>query len=341
MRRLAVAVTVLFTYMALVISMLIFSTSVSNNIVSDKDNKMKAQPLLTLFTTAIDIDWKKIIHNNTFRNWALLRPQVTPILYYGSNDTLHQKALYYGWHVIKVPRSNTKGTPILKNMFMETERKFSSHFYAYANADILFDGGLIKTLEKLSYLLQNTSQVLITGRRTNVPVDTSVTSLLDILKLKRGHAPFTDNAQDYFISIKNGYDWPSLPNVVVGRVGIDNWLVVNAIVTQKITIDVTETVTAVHQTGRGGNSEGWQVPEDELYYNYAQVGRHFDYSLGSTTCTEYKTTMNSNNEIGIKHRKTSETPCKDAFKRKGMVYNNMELLNLEEQITKYNISKMK
>ena len=228
--------------------MLVFSTTIWNQVVLDNDNKIKAQSLLTLFTTALDKDWKRMIHNNTFRNWALLRPHVTPVFYFGSNDTLHKTAQYYGWHVLRVPKSNTKGTPILKNMFMEMERTFSSHFYGYANADILFDEGLIKTLEKLIYFLQNTSQVLITGRRTNVPVDTSVTSLLDISELKRGHGPWIMMAMDYFISIKNGYDWPSVPNLVVGRVRIDNWLMVHAIVTNKITIDITETVSYTHLT---------------------------------------------------------------------------------------------
>ena len=93
MHRLATSIKVLLTSMLLVISMLVFCTTIWNQVILDNDNKIKAQPLLTLFTTAIDKDWKRIAYNNTFRNWALLRPHVTPVFYFGSNDTLHQNAL--------------------------------------------------------------------------------------------------------------------------------------------------------------------------------------------------------------------------------------------------------
>ena len=290
--------------------------------------------LLTLFTTALDKPWKRTIHNNTFRNWALLQPDVTPLLYYSRGDTLRQMALRNGWRVLKVPKTNSKGTPVLKTMFTETEKQFSSHFYAYANADILFDEGLIKTLKLLIRLLNSTRQVMITGRRVNVPVNMSVTSLRDVSMLRRNHKLFGDNAQDFFISFRNGYDWSSIPDFVVGRVGYDNWLVVHAIVKRMVVIDVTETVIAIHQSGMGGNFEGWAVSKDEKFHNYAQAGKSFDYSLGRTTCSEYKTKFNEDKYIIVQHRNASQTPCKNILQKAKVIYNDMKLLELQLQLKK-------
>ena len=39
-----------------------------------------------------------------------------------------------------------------------------------------------------------------------------------------------------------------MPEVVIGRVAYDNWLVLNAIKSKQVVVDVSKTVLAVHQT---------------------------------------------------------------------------------------------
>lgn len=54
-------------------------------------------------------------------------------------------------------------------------------------------------------------------------------SMLQVKTIIAKGTLFTTNAQDYFISTKNGYPWDTIPDFVVGRVGYDNWLVVTAL----------------------------------------------------------------------------------------------------------------
>ena len=209
-------------------------------------------------------------------------------------------------------------------MFLEAEKQFDSYFYAYANADILFDESLIKTLEAVMTSDPASAHILITGRRTNVDTNKAITSLTEVTQMMSGKAPFMAAAQDYFISTKDGYDWRNIPDFVVGRVGYDNWLVVHAIVAKMAVIDATDTLGALHQTGVGGDMEGWKVPKEELYHNYHQAGK-FDYSLGHTTCAEYKTVHDARKMIFVQYRTVDQTACATTLKSRmyNVSYNNM------------------
>ena len=62
---------------------------------------------------------------------------------------------------------------------------------------------------------------------------------------------FTAWGEDYFITNSN-YPWKDCPEVVVGRVAYDNWLVLNANKRRHTTIDATRTLLALHQTTKKG-----------------------------------------------------------------------------------------
>jgi hypothetical protein len=55
------------------------------------------------------------------------------------------------------------------------------------------------------------------------------------------------------------------PEVVVGRLAYDNWLVLNANKRRHTTIDATRTLLALHQTTEKGNDEGRSHPN--AHYN--------------------------------------------------------------------------
>ena len=264
-------------------------------------NFRDVKPLLTLFTTAVDKKWKRYIYNNTFINWSLYQNQVTPVFFYSSFDVLYNMSDSCGWKMLKVPMSNKWGVPILRTMFLEAQKHFDSHFYAYANADILFDESLLETLAAVIAAKPTAPHILITGRRTNVYTTKMITSFKEVTHLLAGKEPFISDAQDYFISTRDGYDWRTIPDFVVGRLGYDNWLVAHAIRAKMAVIDATDTLGALHQTGAGGNAEGWNAPDEERYYNYKQAGK-FDYSLGHTTCTEFYTLRDKHGNISIRLR---------------------------------------
>ena len=51
-----------------------------------------------------------------------------------------------GWDIMVTTDVNEEDTPIMKGLYAEAHRHFTSVFYGYCNGNILFDDGLIKTL---------------------------------------------------------------------------------------------------------------------------------------------------------------------------------------------------
>ena len=99
------------------------------------------------------------------------------------------------------------------------------------------------------------------------------------------------NAQDYFITKRSGFPWSTIPDFVVGRAGVDNWLLVTALARRAAVVDASRTVTALHQVTSGYKpSAHFTQPTGDATVNYALAGREFDYSLGLTDCAPLETT---------------------------------------------------
>jgi len=131
---------------------------------------------------------------------------------------------------------------------------------------------------------------LVVGRRTNVRGNDKLLRYLpgDVTELakKKGQL-FMFSAIDYFIMTSTGYPWHRVPrDVVVGRVGYDNFLVLNALRHRVSVVDATNTITALHQTGRDGNMAG----HGGKYagYNIRQLGR-FNFRGGLTSSSQFVT----------------------------------------------------
>ncbi|KAL3860536.1 hypothetical protein ACJMK2_010652 [Sinanodonta woodiana] len=113
--------------------------------------KRQTKPLLTLFTSWTDNEDKYLVHNLTTLNWLSLRPFVMPIVFTNeiSLATVCERA---GWVVLPVRVTAADEVPVLKYMYIDAMRRVDSHFYAFANSDILFTDTLVDTLIQI---LQN------------------------------------------------------------------------------------------------------------------------------------------------------------------------------------------
>lgn len=291
-------------------------------------NNTTQNPLIVLFTTFRNSPEKTHIYQNTIRNWQLLKPWVQPILYTISGELdMSKYALEHGWAVLSVPRTSKQGVPILRHMFLHAQDHYNATYYGYANGDILFTRGLVNTLEAVKPSLPNMKQLLIVGRRTNFQLKPkqSISTLEEVAKFGKKGKLFSTNAQDYFISTRNGYPWKTIPDFVVGRVGYDNWLVVTALVKRMFTIDTTLTLLALHQTGSDGNFAGHsKKPKGDTYINYGLAGSKFDYSLGHVSCGQFFTKL-ENGQTKILQR--TRNGCERTFRR----YHVSPYLSLKKQ----------
>ncbi|XP_060557217.1 uncharacterized protein LOC132717695, partial [Ruditapes philippinarum] len=144
------------------------TTNKDVSVEKSKNVTLKSKYLLTIFSTWTESEDRLHIYNNTLRNWASFKPIFNPVLF--TNDTtLAKHAQKYGWKVLPLIKVADNGLPILKYMYIAAINAFSSTFYCYANSDILFEDGLVKTLVNLEYALGaetlDSTPVFLTGLR--------------------------------------------------------------------------------------------------------------------------------------------------------------------------------
>ena len=285
--------------------------------------RAKSVPLITLFTTFAahkhnDTE-KNIVHRNTIKNWAKLKPSVYLVLF--SNDTeMKHIAKDAGWDLITSINESLDTPPILKDMYNLAMKSFNTPWYGYANGDILFMDDFLNTMNEINETIGANKRVLVTGRRTNVENFTKDFDVTDFASVRQfaqeNGALFKTDAEDYFI-VSRSFPWNSTPPVVVGRPAYDNWLVGHARCHLKSTvIDATETVMAVHQTTkRGGNIEGHENPSP--HYNldlFKRLNMKTNFVAGLTPCCNYRTYTSFCNVIIADERSHLDKGCECKIK---------------------------
>ena len=218
------------------------------------------------------------------------------------------------------------GIPILKHLFLNIlERYPKAQFFGFASADILFDESLIVTLEHVLKHYDKRHEILILGRRTNAPVGEQgfhdFNDIRSAAKDWKSHIFADGLAQDYFIVTRGAIPWDRIPDFLVGREGFNPWLTAYALNSGLPTLDVTNTVLALHQTGKQGNYECRRNKMASV--NKEIIGPNFDYSLGKIDCARYFTSFvetnpfhHSNHSINISARKPN--PSAKLFEKYGL-----------------------
>lgn len=270
-------------------------------------------PSITLFTTH-GMDAKgKSFKNTTFTNWSLLEKVVK--LLFTNHIKLESNASTKLWNPLPVTHQSEDGYPVLRTMFNTAMRISLTDFYVYANSDILFDTSMLETVTSLKQFFDfNRRPILVIGRRTNVYHITSKEAEnhfhLRKTSVVNGEL-FTTGAEDYIITTRL-FPWKTVPNLVVGRLAYDNWLVAHARCTLKIdVIDVTETLLAVHHTTKTGTWESAQKPNSCYNTRLLKEGnRSLNFQAGLTSCAEWMTIRNLCGDIQVVRRDALHESCK-------------------------------
>ena len=278
-----------------------------------KDITDDKETLLTMFTSVSRSVATEPIFKHTLHNWAKFKPMFTPVLF--TNDISNESktiAIGAGWTVLNISKSAPNRLPILKYMFKDAMTMFNSKYYGFANADILFTDNLLTTLTALDYSNLTKNRTFISGRRTNVKnvTDSEAANFHNISTVSQARGKlFQISAEDYFITGK-GYNWDEGPEVVIGSLGYDNWLVFEARALHNSAIDGTGTVLAVHQSL---NNTGFYQShfKDTAKYNLVQIRRYLrglnpPYPKGYTSCLELYTELDDG-QVVLKKRKAEKS----------------------------------
>jgi len=125
--------------------------------------------------------------------------------------------------------------------------------------------------------------------------------------VKNKHSQSKDRLQQsgYFL-------WEEIPDFVVGRIAYDNWLVAQA-VKWNITwsIDVTNTVLAIHQTGPHGIRSGLEDPDHlrTIYLNHDLIDVDYFFGAGRTNCLPWLTFVGLDRCIAFVEREHIHEEC--------------------------------
>ena len=262
------------------------------------------EEFVTLFTTFVDstdmhnYNYRLMVQLNFLRmsTYICFQNKVKFIVFTQSqrtkefitNDYPHISVLY-------TPLRGTFSTPMLKDIFqlaMETKESF---FYMFANADNLYDSSLIMTLSAvrrawLSGIIRQ--KLIIFGRRYNMIVYDEISNEVELSKHLMQSNPFTEFAQDYFIVTKDSIEWDLYPEVLVGRIAYDNYLIDFSVRNELESVDASSSIHLLHQSEE--HTEHSASHFKNLFENRwnARLSNLQEVHY-STTCARYVTEIDS------------------------------------------------
>ena len=241
-----------------------------------------SKPFHVVFTTAANATSRvhRVIAENT-RVSVLALPR-TVLINFDEADPLMVKNQY--------------GFPVLRDMYLRARAMYpTAATYTYMNGDLILSRGFVDTADTLvaaSAAGVIKPRFMAIGFRFNVFWDETMAlggtdrrgAPWTFERLMSMSRRFQVDAQDYFLTSRDFWDWTTLPPVVIGRVAYDNYLVVKALNDPSVSlVDVSETNPVVHQTVFS-NFAGHmaRVRADKDYNNriLAEQDPKWDYGAG-------------------------------------------------------------
>jgi hypothetical protein len=219
---------------------------------------------LTLFTIpkAFSDPHVGLIQRNALASWRQLAPAVE-VLVMGDDPGAAEAAREYGAvHVPDLPK-NEFGTPLLDAAFREAAARGRGEVLCYVNADIVLLEDFVAAIRRLPR-----DPYLAIGRRWDsdilAPVDLSDRGA-SLRAWARANGTLDQGRGSDYFAFRPGTDF-GLPAFAVGRPGWDNWMIGRALELGLPLIDVTASVTAIHQNhgyGHVASAPGsdWEGPE--------------------------------------------------------------------------------
>lgn len=214
---------------------------------------MNSKPLITLFTMPKSFsdpsDHTTIIQTNAIRSWARLSPHVQVVLV-GSEPGIADAAARLGVQHSDRLQYNEHGTPLVNSAFETVRAMSKTTLLAYCNSDVILTDDFVATMQRLNDLKQGKPFVAF-GRRIDLKVETeidfdSANNLNDLVGRAKSQGRIVSQVcKEYFVFPRSVYQ--SIPPFAIGRGNWDNWMIHSAKQNATPVINVSHSVTAIHQ----------------------------------------------------------------------------------------------
>lgn len=261
--------------------------------------KNKSMPLLTLFTTWDSTMQKPVVYSNAVKNWHSLSTKVKTVVF-TDDQGIAKSARSEGWSVKRINTTACFGTPVLRSMFIQAmEMPTKSRLYGYSNADILFNDGFVESLTAIVKSdFFNKGPILIVGKRIDVNIsainEPRIDQPSDVDTLSRYGNLSYGFAADYYIT-NELFPWTLVPDLVIGRPLVDNWIIWFAREIGAKVIDISGTVLAVHQIATGRKRIQIMCNKAEMWR--AHLLPNLPIFRGMIECASFETKYTSNKDI--------------------------------------------
>lgn len=216
-----------------------------------------------------------VIQRNAIASWVHLGPAVEVVLI-GDEEGMEDIAREFPITHIKNVRTNNLGTPMIPSMFDIAREATSSPVLAFANADVIFTQALIDSVERVA---AQEDEFLMVGQRYDIaitePIDFSEGWQNRLLALNQQigklHGP---SGSDYFVFPRTCFR--TVPDLVIGRAGWDNWMIYEARQRGWKTIDCTPSIPALHQ-----NHDYSHLPGGKIHYRLPESNENVQAAGGN------------------------------------------------------------
>lgn len=207
--------------------------------------------MLTIFTNPRPFNGRfENIQRNAINSWRRLSGDCEIILFEDEEKTADSVAQELGVKCEKDFNRNEFGTPLFDSVLSTVRKKSKNEIIAQVNADIILLGNFFKSVKAVKNLM-GSRPFFMTGRRFNLEVqelidfnDPDWDKKMAIRAQKQGKLHRL-SGMDYWVFPRD-FDFKP-PSFIVGRPGIDSWLILKARKMKIPVIDATEVITIIHQ----------------------------------------------------------------------------------------------
>jgi hypothetical protein len=205
--------------------------------------------MITFFTTAKPFTGHNgVIQRNALKSWTAAAPDAEVILF-GDEEGAAETARELGIRHVAEVEHVAQGPKVLRSFFDAAQRMARHNLVCYANCDIVLMEDFAAAVRTVAAAERD---FLMVGRRWDLdvaePMAFEKTDWKEVLRddtRSRGVQRSGDWI-DYFV-FRRGFYLGKLPEMVIGRVYWDQWLVWKARETGALVVDASDAVLAVHQ----------------------------------------------------------------------------------------------
>ncbi len=186
------------------------------------------------------------IQRNAIQSWIALGAEVEVVLM-GKEEGMAEVAAELGVKHRPDVRCNELGTPMISSMYDLARKSNESPLQLCINADVIL---LPDILEAGRQLLAQAKEFLALGARWDIDIRQPLLfsggwvsrMQQDVKQRGREHPPV---GSDYFLYPRDCYT--HIPDFVIGRSAWDNWMIYYGRLNKIPVIDLTQSVTVIHQ----------------------------------------------------------------------------------------------